>query len=108
MRKLSEKTTTYLSEILYSLGIPESIEKIKTYFIVKKKQVIKFQVNYVRMKGLEPPRRKTPDPKSGAATNYATSAIILQIYNFSNNGNNIFSNKLKLLYLKRGYLYSYF
>lgn len=28
----------------------------------------------VRMKGLEPPRRETPDPKSGAATNYATSA----------------------------------
>ncbi len=28
----------------------------------------------VRTKGLEPPRRKTPDPKSGAATNYATSA----------------------------------
>ena len=29
----------------------------------------------VRTKGLEPPRRKTPDPKSGAATNYATCAI---------------------------------
>lgn len=29
----------------------------------------------VRMKGLEPPRRETPDPKSGAATNYATSAF---------------------------------
>jgi hypothetical protein len=29
----------------------------------------------VRMKGLEPPRREAPDPKSGAATNYATSAI---------------------------------
>ena len=28
----------------------------------------------VRTKGLEPPRRKTPDPKSGAATNYATCA----------------------------------
>ena len=28
----------------------------------------------VRMTGLEPTRRKTPDPKSGAATNYATSA----------------------------------
>jgi hypothetical protein len=27
------------------------------------------------MKGLEPPRRETPDPKSGAATNYATSAL---------------------------------
>ena len=29
---------------------------------------------YLRMKGLEPPRREAPDPKSGAATNYATSA----------------------------------
>lgn len=27
------------------------------------------------MKGLEPPRRKTLDPKSSAATNYATSAF---------------------------------
>ncbi len=41
------------------------------------------------MKGLEPPRREAPDPKSGAAANYATSAIILSklqlIYKFSNN-----------------------
>ncbi len=29
----------------------------------------------VRTKGLEPPRRETPDPKSGAATNYATCAF---------------------------------
>ena len=29
---------------------------------------------FVRMKGLEPPRRETLDPKSSAATNYATSA----------------------------------
>ena len=29
----------------------------------------------VRMKGLEPPRLSTLDPKSSAATNYATSAI---------------------------------
>lgn len=28
----------------------------------------------VRKKGLEPPRLAAPDPKSGAATNYATSA----------------------------------
>ena len=27
------------------------------------------------MKGLEPPRRKAQDPKSCAATNYATSAF---------------------------------
>ncbi len=30
---------------------------------------------YVRMKGLEPPRLAAPDPKSGAAANYATSAL---------------------------------
>ena len=29
----------------------------------------------VRKKGLEPPRLSAPDPKSGAATNYATSAV---------------------------------
>ena len=34
---------------------------------------------YVRTKGLEPSRRKTPDPKSGAATNYATCAFGMQI-----------------------------
>ena len=28
----------------------------------------------VRLKGLEPPRLSAPDPKSGAATNYATAA----------------------------------
>ncbi len=28
----------------------------------------------VRMKGLEPPRLAAPDPKSGVATNYTTSA----------------------------------
>jgi hypothetical protein len=27
------------------------------------------------MKGLEPPRLSAPDPKSGAAANYATSAF---------------------------------
>ena len=28
----------------------------------------------VRMEGLEPPCREAPDPKSGASTNFATSA----------------------------------
>ena len=37
----------------------------------------------VRMKGLEPPRRETPDPKSGAATNYATSALFNIFYNYA-------------------------
>ena len=31
----------------------------------------------VRMKGLEPPRLSAPDPKSGVATNYTTSALIM-------------------------------
>ena len=30
----------------------------------------------VRAKGLEPPRLTAPDPKSGAATNYATRAML--------------------------------
>lgn len=30
----------------------------------------------VRLKGLEPSRPKTPDPKSGASTNSATSALV--------------------------------
>ncbi len=34
----------------------------------------------VRMKGLEPPRLSAPDPKSGTATNYATSAKGQQRY----------------------------
>ena len=29
---------------------------------------------FVRMGGLEPPRRKAPDPKSGLSTNFNTSA----------------------------------
>lgn len=40
------------------------------------------------MKGLEPPRRETLDPKSSAATNYATSAFcfakVIQIYEIAN------------------------
>lgn len=35
-----------------------------------------FNFFVVRMEGLEPPRLSAPDPKSGAATNYATSAIV--------------------------------
>ena len=35
---------------------------------------------FVRLKGLEPPRRETPDPKSGAATNYATAAGVTFLF----------------------------
>ena len=31
------------------------------------------------MKGLEPPRREAPDPKSGVATNYTTSALFKEL-----------------------------
>ena len=36
----------------------------------------------VRMKGLEPPRLSAPDPKSGVATNYTTSASNKELYSF--------------------------
>ena len=32
-------------------------------------------LGFVRLIGLEPTRRKTPDPKSGASTNFATGAL---------------------------------
>ncbi len=44
---------------------------------IKKEQVFDLTPS-VRMKGLEPPRLTTLDPKSSAATNYATCANILQ------------------------------
>jgi hypothetical protein len=34
------------------------------------------------MKGLEPPRLSAPDPKSGTATNYATSACFKELFLF--------------------------
>ena len=34
----------------------------------------------VRLIGLEPTRLTTPDPKSGAATNYATSACVAFLF----------------------------
>ena len=43
-------------------------------FFNKKPRIITYRAS-VRKKGLEPPRLAAPDPKSGAATNYATSAL---------------------------------
>ena len=37
----------------------------------------------MRLKGLEPSRLAAPDPKSGASTNFATSANVVQRYEFS-------------------------
>ena len=41
--------------------------------------LLKFIIGIVRMIGLEPTRLTTPDPKSGAATNYATRATLLSV-----------------------------
>ena len=48
---------------------------ITASFKTKKPDQIDRVLTVVRKKGLEPPRREAPDPKSGAATNYATSAL---------------------------------
>jgi hypothetical protein len=55
----------------------ESVQASLTSSSKQKKQSLRFafSIHRVQMKGLEPPRRETPDPKSGAATNYATSAF---------------------------------
>ena len=40
--------------------------------------------DFVRLKGLEPPRLSAPDPKSGAATNYATAAFcVLRVQRYN-------------------------
>ena len=41
----------------------------------------------VRMKGLEPSRRKAPDPKSGVYTNFTTSACANKFINGVSNRN---------------------
>jgi hypothetical protein len=38
--------------------------------------IVRLSGLFVRLKGLEPPRLSAPDPKSGAATNYATTASV--------------------------------
>ncbi|VXC43723.1 hypothetical protein CHRYSEO8AT_550054 [Chryseobacterium sp. 8AT] len=43
-------------------------------------QLSYFRNKVVRMKGLEPPRLTAPDPKSGVATNYTTSALLLSYF----------------------------
>ena len=46
-----------------------------SYFRIKKIPNCLEIFSTVRMKGLEPPRGEAPDPKSGMATNYITSAL---------------------------------
>ncbi len=46
----------------------------KTEYNKSKNKKSPVKTGLVRMKGLEPPRLAAPDPKSGAAANYATSA----------------------------------
>ena len=49
-------------------------QKKRNFFVVKFLFCL-----IVRVIGLEPTRRKTPDPKSGASTNFATRAIKLSM-----------------------------
>ena len=42
----------------------------------------------VRMKGLEPPRTRTPDPKSGASASSATSACLYICLLYTSIGDN--------------------
>ena len=48
---------------------PTGFHSIAAYHLI-------FGLIYVRLTGLEPARRETPDPKSGASTNSATGASL--------------------------------
>ena len=51
-----------------------ALQDTKTKSQISKTQRFGFLL-YVRLIGLEPTRLATPDPKSGASTNFATSAV---------------------------------
>ena len=63
-------------------GRYEGKDSIKLWQIIVKwaKKIHLYRCNkiVVREKGLEPPRRKAPDPKSGASANSATPAYRLK------------------------------
>ena len=53
----------------------------------------------MRKKGLEPPRRAAPDPKSGAATNYATSAVRIFVSHKDRNESDICQAFLSVFFI---------
>ena len=57
----------------------ELMARISTIYKQKKRGRYTLVSQLVRVKGLEPPRLSAPDPKSGAATNYATPAWNLRL-----------------------------
>ena len=61
----------------FSFNVNGDDERSFPFFLRRKRRIqIFFGASSlkVRLKGLEPPRLSAPDPKSGAATNYATTA----------------------------------
>ncbi len=48
------------------------------------------------MKGLEPPRLSAPDPKSGAAANYATSALLFTYFLNPTGATAVFASSQKM------------
>src|SRR5690606_26248482 len=75
----SEGGITLSSEFTLSISLCEIfILSVSVIIRINKKILPKRfgrEDSQVRKKGLEPPRLAAPDPKSGAATNYATSAV---------------------------------
>ena len=56
----------------------------------------------MRLIGLEPTRCETPDPKSGASTNFATGALfVVQRYKLTGNGQSICYRNVEKLDLHR-------
>ena len=65
--------------MFYNTSFPFTIQK-KTRSIRCMLRVLPNFPVVVRLIGLEPTRITTPDPKSGASTNFATSAKAVQSY----------------------------
>ena len=66
--KHTHRKTFYVLQ--HKIHLPQQ----ETRSIHRMLRVFSFQPQIVRLIGLEPTRIATPDPKSGASTNFATSA----------------------------------
>lgn len=85
----NELIVFFIGKFKQTLNTQNFFLKLSRPGLTKKTKACRiFSTGFVRMKGLEPPRLSPLDPKSSAATNYATSAFcfakVIEVYEFAN------------------------
>ena len=93
--------------LLFPMGCGTKSGKITAILVSKKYKPLKandLKICCVRLKGLEPSRRKAPDPKSGASANSATSAFFKKRCKFTKKNQicKLFIDYFSFLFTKGG------